>query len=153
MFYYIGIFCVSAFAIRVLCNLAVLHANDKEKARQSASCPARTLLNLKSEPLNINNSNDSDNADLIRRAVENMRFVYDPPVRGDIFISPIWMQDPENHNEKIKIGSLYAESLNSPDVSAKIVSARPRGKVMPGPIWMESLDNPAKMTKLGEIEL
>ena len=90
---------------------------------------------------------------LLHQAAENIRFVFDSPRRGDVFISPIWMKDPENPSEKIKIGSLYMENLNSPEVSSKIVSDRPRSELKPGAFWMQSQTDPAKLTRLGEIDL
>lgn len=111
-------------------------------------------LNItKNTKKDINNSIDTDNDNLLRQAAENMRFVFDSPRRGDVFVSPIWMEDPENPSKKIKIGSLYMENPNSPEVSSKIVSDRPRSELKSGAFWMESSDDPEKLTRLGEIDL
>ena len=88
-----------------------------------------------------------------QRALQNLEFVFDSPRTGDVFISPIWMEDPENPSEKIKIGSLYFDRADENASKSKIVSDRPRSELKSGAFWMQSQADPAIKVKLGEIEL
>jgi len=89
----------------------------------------------------------------IKQALHNLEFVFDSPRPGDVFISPIWMEDPENPSEKIKIGSLYVDRADENASNAKIVSDRPRSELKSGAFWMQSQADPAIKVKLGEIDL